>query len=137
MKLLTSSVARNLGSTPDYVIILCGRDDCLRSKSDTRPVTDPDKVYFRSIICNSVWPQYVPTKIDTKYFQFRKNLYSLVDKFTNEIDMNLERFILLSPLPIHSMRFEGDDSNVFDGTENYISSLRFNKIYFNFYRTSL
>ena len=50
-----------------------------------------------------------------------------MDKFTNEIDMNLERFILLSPLPIHSMRFEGDESNVFDGNENYISSFRFNK----------
>ena len=47
MKLLTSSVARNLGSTPDYVIILCGRDDCLRSKTDTRPVTDPDKVLHK------------------------------------------------------------------------------------------
>ena len=90
-----------------------------------------------SVIVSGHNMSQVPTKIDTKYFQFRKNLYSLVDKFTNEIDMNLERFILLSPLPIHSMRFEGDDSNVFDGTENYISSLRFNKIYFSFYRTSL
>ena len=44
IKLLTSSVARNLGSTPDYVIILCGRDDCLRTKQDTRPVTTPEKV---------------------------------------------------------------------------------------------
>lgn len=89
IKLLTSSVARNLGATPDYIIILCGRDDCLRSKQDTRPVTDPEK--------------------------FRKNLYSLVDKITNEVDMNAERFILLSPFPIHTMRFEGDEGNVFDG----------------------
>ena len=47
--------------------------------------------------------------------QFRKNLYSLVDKITNEVDMNSERFLLFSPLPIHTMRFEGDDGNNFDG----------------------
>ena len=54
MKLLTSSVARNLGSTPDYVIILCGRDDCLRSKTDTRPVTDPDKVLHKYLLFHFV-----------------------------------------------------------------------------------
>lgn len=98
IKLLMSSVARNLGSTPDYVIILCGRDDCLRSKQDQRPVTDPD--------------------------QFRKNLYSLVDKFTNEVDMKMERIILLSPLPMHPMKFDGNDGNIFDGLSMDKSTLK-------------
>jgi len=99
IKLLVSSVARNLGATPDYVIVLCGRDDCLRSNQDKRPVTDPDK--------------------------FRKHLYSLGDKITNEVDMNMERFIFLSPFPIHSMRFEGSEDNISNGLSIDKSTLRF------------
>ena len=59
------------------------------------------------------------------FHQFRKNLYSLVDKITNEVDMNAERFILLSPFPIHTMRFEGDEGNVFDGIDFFVLTISF------------
>ena len=43
--------------------------------------------------------------------------------------MNAERFILLSPFPIHTMRFEGDEGNVFDGIEFFCFNNYIRKIY--------
>lgn len=90
IRMLTGSCFRNLqDNKPDYVIVMVGRDDCMRSDRDKRK----------------------PVHID----EFAKYLNSILNKITNEVDVQDERFIVLSPVPMHAMNFDSYDQNNFLG----------------------
>lgn len=90
IRLLTGSCFRNLQENkPDFVIIMLGRDDCMRSDRDKRKAVSVE--------------------------EYAKNLKSILNKITNEVDVQDERFIVLSPVPLHRMNFETYDQNTYRG----------------------
>lgn len=90
IKLVTGCACRNLNSNPDYVILVVGNDDCLHRKYGGLDNKNTGDLNFN---------------------QLKKNLYSIVNKLTNEVDVKFPNIIILSPFPIDEMKFESYEQN--------------------------